>query len=48
MILTIVSCTLCDFEDESVERLIVSIGELVVKRLIAHIFAEHTRVCSEA
>ena len=47
VILDKVRVTVCDFEDESVEWLVGAIGELVIHRLISHIFAEHSRICSQ-
>jgi hypothetical protein len=40
--------TVSDLEDQSVEGLVRSVGKLVVKRLIPHIFAKNSSICSEA
>ena len=39
--------TFCNLENQSVDGLVVAVGELVVQRLIAHIFAEHPGVGSK-
>ena len=36
--------TFCNFEGQSVERLIRAISEFIVKRLVSHVLAEHSCV----
>lgn len=39
--------TFCNFEDQSVQRLIRAIGEFIIKRFISHVLAEHSCVSSQ-